>query len=55
MSLLIDFTPGFAIAINLSKLPAHDHGAENNTLGASPGCPHACDRWESSVTFQLSH
>lgn len=30
--LLIGFTPGFAIAISLSKLSACDRGAENNTL-----------------------
>lgn len=54
-SRLIGFTPGFAIAINSSKLSAHDSGAENTTLWASPGCPHACDRSESSVTLQLSY
>lgn len=31
-SLSIGFMPGFAITINLSKLSAHDCGAENNSL-----------------------
>lgn len=42
----------FAITTNLG---AHERGAEENMLGASPACPHACDQCKSSVTFQLSH
>lgn len=41
---------GSAVTTNLG---AHEHGAEDNMLGASPACPRACDQCKTSVTFQL--